>query len=289
MMIIKNHTDTKKGIKSFQIQHHKNGAVQVKDDFVAVEEPLEICMVTQDQGVRFNHPIAVTMRTPGYDSELALGFLLSEGVPDLQDHVETVAYGIDSDGEAQCNRIEVLLKPECPIDLTKFSRHVFTSSSCGICGKITIEQLENQGLTPLAPHPLPNPHLLQALPGKLREKQAIFQETGGLHAAALFDHTGELLVLREDVGRHNAMDKVLGFLLNQKRLPASQHILLLSGRASFELIQKAIAGGISCVASVGAPSSLAVDLAKTFNINLVGFLKANRFNCYNSGILPPTL
>ena len=280
MPIIKNHTNTKLGTKSLQIHQHHASQWLVREDQVAVEEPLEICVVTQDDNVRMVHHIAVTMRTPGHDRELSLGFLLSEGALQSAQDVAGVGHARDAEGEEICNRIEVLLRQNAAFDVERFSRHIFTSSSCGICGKITIDNIRAQGLKPPVPSPLPDPSIWMALPERLREHQAIFHATGGLHAAALFDIRGQLVAVREDVGRHNALDKLMGHMLENGPFPGASHILMLSGRASFELLQKAIAAGIPHVAAVGAPSSLAVDLAREFDINLVGFLRNNRFNFY---------
>lgn len=280
MTIIKNNTDTKLGTKTLEIHRYKAHQWQIQDDFVAVEEPLEICVVTQNEDVRVSHNIAITMRTPGQDAELALGFLLSEGALTKQQAVVAVHHAQAADGSEICNRIEVVLPHEASFDVERFSRHVFTSSSCGICGKITIENIRAQGLKAPQPAAMPAPEIWMSLPDRLRTQQAIFEETGGLHAVALFNNTGELIAMREDVGRHNALDKLLGHLWQEGLLPAHDHLLMLSGRASFELIQKAIVAGIPHVAAVGAPSSLAVELAKEFGLNLVGFLRDGRFNYY---------
>ncbi len=251
-----------------------------RDDSVAVEEPLEIQVSAGDETMRVIHPVAVTMRTPGADRELALGFLRTEGAIVRADQVEKTAYQKDDGGEPNCNVIQVFLKAGEPFDAEKFSRHVFTSSSCGICGRIAIERVRAETLdAPVCGAGIAT-STLAALPGALRRVQRVFETTGGLHASALFDLSGRLLLVREDVGRHNALDKIIGALLAENRLPAGDTALLLSGRASFELIQKAAIAGVPIVAAVGAPSSLAVELAKELGITLVGFLKGSRFNVY---------
>lgn len=258
---------------------------QTVDDFLAVEEPLEIQVASTRDGVCMIHPVAVTMRTPGDDQELAVGFLFTEQVIAARGWIEQVDHARDEHGETLCNRVRVTLQPSVPFDLDKLSRHVFTSSSCGICGKQTIErvraQLVHDGFTPA---PLLSERL-RGLPEQLAAHQRNFRETGGLHASALFDLEGRLRHLREDVGRHNALDKVIGRLLLDDQLPAHDTILLLSGRASFELVQKAILAGIPHIAAIGPPSSLAVDLAREFGTTLIGFLREQRFNVYSGTVL----
>lgn len=268
-------------VRDVVIQRWQNDNWNRHDDLVAVEEPLEVQVVTGDAEVAMHHPIAVTMRTPGHDDELALGFLYTEGVLAQPDWVQAVQYRRAEDGAEDCNVIQVYLHDRAQFDPKRLSRHVFTSSSCGICGKITIEQVRAQGLQSVTPMAL-DPAMVLKLPQQLRDAQAVFDATGGLHAAALFDRDGNLTILREDVGRHNALDKLIGHLLHNRLLPATDHLLMLSGRASFELIQKAVFAGIPAVAAVGAPSSLAVDMAREFGISLVGFLRDGRFNRYNA-------
>jgi FdhD protein len=224
------------------------------------------------------------MRTPGHDLELAFGFLFTEGI--LQENPvfpapEPAGAGHETQGAPAQNTIRVALAPGIIPDLKKLQRHFYTSSSCGVCGKISIESLysarpANHRQTPLTI----NAGILYHLPLLLREGQNLFDVTGGLHAAGLFDRNGHLLAVREDVGRHNALDKLIGHALLHSDLPLDQHILLLSGRACFELIQKAAMAGFSIVAAVGPPSSLAVQLAQESGMTLVGFLKAQRFNIY---------
>ncbi|WP_373512397.1 formate dehydrogenase accessory sulfurtransferase FdhD [Persicitalea sp.] len=243
------------------------------DDVLSVEEPLEISI---RYGLNLEvKNLSVTMRTPGHDEELALGFLLSEGIiTNYEQVVGTV--------QEDANRISVVLHEDTPFDPTKFERHIYTTSSCGICAKSSIEAVRVEStLTEIYQDWVVTAPTLYRLPWLLRERQADFSSTGGLHAAALFTQKGDFLYLREDVGRHNALDKIIGHALKTDSYPLRTQILLLSGRASFELIQKAALSGISFVAAVGAPSTLAVQLAQEMNIALVGFLKKDRFNVYS--------
>jgi FdhD protein len=240
-------------------------------DRVAAEEPLAI---------RVNGAnVAVTMRTPGHDDELAIGFLLTEGVIRSVEEIAEIAHCPDVDPEGVGNTLDVRLRGET--DLSRLTRHVFTSSSCGVCGKATIESVFGN-FPPVARRELPDPALLLSLSAKLRSAQETFDRTGGLHASALFDRAGSLLLLREDVGRHNALDKVIGHALRHE-LPMDELILLVSGRISFELMQKALAARIPVVAGISAPSSLAVKLAKESGQILVGFLRERGFNVYAGG------
>ena len=242
-------------------------------DRVAAEEPLAI---------RVNGTsVAVTMRTPGHDDELAIGFLLTEGVIRAADEIAEIAHCPDVDPEGVGNTLDVRLRGET--DLSRLTRHVFTSSSCGVCGKATIESVFGN-FPPVPLHEAPDPALLLSLSAKLRAAQETFDRTGGLHASALFDRAGNLLLLREDVGLHNALDKVIGHALRND-LPMDGVILLVSGRISFELMQKALAARIPVVAGISAPSSLAVKLAKDSGQTLVGFLRERGFNVYAGGDL----
>jgi FdhD protein len=256
-------------MKSFPIRRLAPDSAISFDDALAVEEPLEIRIE--------GSPIAITMRSPGHDRELAAGFLLSEGViqsaADLFDIVQCP-------GDSTGNSLDVLLKNPAAADLEGLTRHVFTSSSCGVCGKTSIDRLARQ-FPPIACELRIPRGILYGLPAALGAAQQDFQLTGGLHAAALFDEHGNLLLLHEDVGRHNALDKVLGASLLKGELPLSQSILLVSGRTSFEILQKALAGGIGFVVAIGAPSSLAVETAVAGNQTLAGFLRADRVNIYS--------
>ncbi len=248
-------------------------------DLLAVEEPMEIRLQFGEGDLRKEIPISVTMRTPGNDFELALGFLFTEGIITKIADVSQISY-CNSAPENGQNIIKVSLNDNLEIDLQKLQRNFYTSSSCGVCGKASIDaikqhcnRIEIQGLRV-------DPNLLLSLPDKLASVQTVFKHTGGIHASALFDWEGNLLIHREDVGRHNALDKLIGYLISNIQIKTEASILLLSGRASFELVQKAAMARIPIIAAVGAPSSLAVETAKNFGIQLFGFLRENRFNKY---------
>jgi FdhD protein len=248
------------------------------EDWVAVEEPLELVLEFGPAGTRTRRTAALTMRTPGNDAELAAGFLLAEGVVRGPDDIHLVA---------PCghpNAVRVELRPAVAVKLAGLERHFTTSSSCGVCGKTSLDTLAARtSPVPDADRPWLPPDVVHRLPAVLREAQPTFDRTGGLHAAALFDNTGRLLLVREDVGRHNAVDKLVGAELMAGRLPLDRRVLLVSGRASFELAQKAVAAGVPVLAAVGAPSSLAVDLATRFGLTLLGFVRDHRFNVYAHG------
>lgn len=252
-------------------------------DTLAVEEPLELRLVWGPKSERRDKALSITMRTPGSDLELAVGFLVGEGIVRDREAVVSVRHdgrAIRPDGTS--NVVRVVLAENVDVDVSRLERHFYTTSSCGVCGKASIEALRVTWHPTLCEgSPVISPRVLHALPGVLRASQATFEETGGLHAAALFDATGELLSMREDVGRHNAVDKVVGALALADALPASARVLLVSGRASFELVQKARMAGLPVLAAVGAPSSLAVDLAREGGMTLVGFLRDGRFNVYS--------
>ncbi len=224
-----------------------------------------------------SRPVSVTMRTPGQDEELALGFLLTEGL--IRDNRSISQIDRHPRGEA-CNIIDIRLGPDVAVNFEQLTRHVFASSSCGLCGKATIEAVHRH-FPPVHTDIRVEARTLVSLPDRLRRAQATFERTGGLHASAIFDHRGDLIVLREDVGRHNAVDKVLGFGLVNGLLPFDRHILLVSGRSSFEIMQKALAGRIPMVAAVSAPSNLAVDFAEKSGQTLVGFLRGQQMNIYS--------
>ncbi len=240
-------------------------------DSVAVEEPLELRVAGRS--------IAVVMRTPGHDRELAAGFLLTEGVIRHADDILDILPCRDQDGGASGNVINTLLATSTPVDFGRLTRHVFSSSSCGVCGKATLDAVL-QAFPPVAPGPAFDPQKLGELPARLRAAQPVFASTGGLHACALFNQAGELEIVREDVGRHNALDKILGRALLDRRLPLSAHGLLLSGRISFELVQKALAAGVPLVAGIGAPSSLALECAERGGLTVIGFLRADKMNIH---------
>lgn len=254
----------------------RGAAAAHRADTLVAEEPLEIRL-----GGR---PLAVTMRTPGDDFALAVGFLVSEGVLAAADEVANVVYcaGATVDGANTYNVVDVTLAPGVPMPAISLERNVYTSSSCGLCGKASLDAVRTATRLPIAAGggPRVTPGVLAALPGRLRAGQAVFDRTGGLHAAGLFSAEGELLDLREDVGRHNAVDKLVGRALREGLLPLDGRILMVSGRASFELAQKAVMAGIPVLAAVSAPSSLAVDLARESGLTLVGFLRGDSMNVY---------
>ncbi len=257
------------------VERVSGAAVSLRADALAVEEPLEIRLGFVAEGRRAARSLSVTMRTPGHDRELAAGFLLTEGV--VAD-----AADIDDVDHDTPNVVRVDLRPQVRVDMNRLERHFYTASSCGVCGKTSIAAVQvcqRQRLDP--DRPRLGRDVVCSLPEKLRAAQEVFDRTGGLHAAALFDAAGRLLTLREDVGRHNAVDKVIGAELLAGRLPLAERVLLVSGRASFELVQKALLAGVPVLAAVGAPSSLAVDLARDRGMTLLGFVRDGRFNIYS--------
>jgi FdhD protein len=260
------------------VERVRTGERRTVEDVVAAEEPLEIRLAL---GAEPAVSVSITMRTPGNDFELAAGFLFTEGIVRDPAEIEAIGYATDAAPERQYNVVQVTMPAGQPLDLTRLSRNFYTTSSCGVCGKASLDALYVQGCRPVISDGFVlAERTLCSLPEALRQQQRLFDVTGGLHAAGLFTSDGDLLLLREDVGRHNAVDKVVGegFLAN--RLPLHERILLLSGRASFELVQKAVVAGIPVVAAVGAPSSLAVGAAQDFGVTLVGFLRSDGFNVY---------
>ncbi|HEX3553731.1 MAG TPA: formate dehydrogenase accessory sulfurtransferase FdhD [Thermoanaerobaculia bacterium] len=264
--------------------------VEERPDHLATEEPLEIRLVQEGR----RRTVAVTMRTPGADAELALGFLFAEGVIAAREQVRRAAPCLDpKEGDACDNILEVELAEGVPApELAGLDRHFFATSACGVCGKAGLEALRLRVSGPVAAGPEVAPEVLATLPVKLREAQGLFDVTGGLHAAGLFDAAGRLLAAREDVGRHNALDKLMGWALLQGLLPLAGHVVMVSGRSSYEILQKCMVAGVPIVCAVSAPSSLAVDLAERFGMTLVGFLRGDRFNVYSgperiAGALPP--
>lgn len=242
-------------------------------DEVVAEEPLEI---------RLNGaPVSVTMRTPGDDFELAAGFLFTEGIIDAGSDLAGVSYARPRKHGRQCNTVDVTLRAGKTFDAERLRRHFFASSSCGMCGKASIEAVRVRGIRSPKGDLRLDPELLAFLPAALRPAQALFERTGGLHAAALFDSKGTLLEVREDVGRHNAVDKIVGHAVLSGSVPLSERILFVSGRGGFEIVQKALVAGVPVVASVSAPSSLAVGLARDYGLTLIGFLRGRRFVVYS--------
>jgi FdhD protein len=250
----------------------------LQPDVLAVEEPLEIRLGCDTGGRRVHAAVSITMRTPGHDRELAAGFLFTEGILVTPQQVASVrACGT---GNVAC----VDLRPGVAVDLSRLERHFYTSSSCGVCGKASLEAVRvcTRHHLPMG-QPVVEARVIHRLPEALRAAQSVFDRTGGLHAAALFDAGGNLLCLREDVGRHNALDKLIGAQFLAGRTPLSDDVLLVSGRASFELVQKAAVAGIPILAAVGAPSSLAVSLAREHGLTVLGFVRQDHFNIYSGG------
>ena len=260
----------------------KSHASEEKPDLLAVEEPLEIRIVYGEEYHRKEINLSVTMRTPGNDFELALGFLFSEGViRDFHDIISIHYCQSVKKPEELGNVLKVEIKAQSTFDISSLERNFYTNSACGVCGKSSIDKvLDKKNISYTLPNIQVNPQILVELPKKLSQEQSVFAHTGGLHASALFPTSGDLFLIREDIGRHNALDKVIGACLHEKLIPLSEYILLLSGRISYELVQKAIMAGIQVIAAVGAPSSLAVSLAKESSITLIGFLREHSFNVY---------
>jgi FdhD protein len=255
-----------------------DGVARPRFDRVATEEPLEIRLRAAGQ----TRSVAITMRTPGSDFELAAGFLFCEGVISGYDALQGISYCLDPavDVEQRYNIVNVTLAGDELPELDTLERHFTTTSACGVCGKASLEALRLRGVEQIDADVTVAAATVTALPERLRAAQGIFEKTGGLHAAALFDLTGKLIALREDVGRHNALDKLIGWALLERRLPLSEHLVMVSGRASYELVQKSLAARVPLLCAVSAPSSLAVDLAREFGMTLVGFLRGSRFNIY---------
>ncbi len=250
-------------------------------DVVAVEEPLEIRVEILEGGELVERSVSVTMRTPGDDFELSAGFLFTEGlIPDRRAIVD-LRYCQDADPQ-EYNIVTARLRDPAAFDTSLLTRNFYMTSSCGVCGKASLDAVEVRGCAPVPGRgPIVTPEFIRSLPDLLRGEQPVFERTGGIHAAALFTPDGSLAGIREDVGRHNAVDKVIGAAFLDGRLPLADHVMAVSGRASFEIMQKAAMAGIPVLVAVGAPSSLAVDFARRFNMTLVGFAKADGFNVYH--------
>jgi len=260
-------------VKTTPVVEWNDGLSRRIDDDVAVEEPLEIRV----GGVA----VSVTMRTPGDDFDLATGFLFTERIIARPNDIARVEYGLHPDGQPSRNVVDVTLRAGKKVDLARLQRHFYAASSCGVCGKASICAVRVGGIKRANGDLRVGPALLCRLPGVLRVMQSVFERTGGLHAAALFDASGTFLNIREDVGRHNTVDKIIGHALREGMLPLSQHLLFVSGRGAFEIVQKALVAGVPIVASVSAPSSLAVDLAREHGLTLIGFLRGQRFVVYS--------
>lgn len=260
------------------VTRYADGGVRRGFDDVVTEEPLEVRLVAGDR----TQTLAVTMRTPGNDFELAAGFVWSEGIVRTPRDLRGISYCVDPavDAEQRYNIVNVALAAAQLPDLARFERHFTMNSSCGVCGRANLEALRDLGIEPVRSGVRVSIDRIYALPERMREAQRVFSTTGGLHAAALFDEHGAPLAVREDVGRHNAVDKVVGWGVLAGGLPDTAAMLMVSGRASYEIVQKAAVARIPIVASVSAPSSLAVDLARAFDITLVGFVRGERANVY---------
>ena len=260
----------------------ENQTLAVESDALAVEEPLEIRLGFTENGKIIHKSISITMRTPGDDFELAAGFLFTEGIVKSADQINKIQHcGVLGKDSNLLNTVRVDLRAGVTVDFKRLERHFYTSSSCGVCGKTSIEALQT-GARKLKKSDkiLFTSETIHHLPETLRNAQNVFDRTGGLHASALFNAAGEMDSLREDVGRHNAVDKLLGSQFLAGKTPVADKLLMVSGRASFELVQKALMGGIPILAAVGAPSSLAVELAREYGMTLLGFVRNNRFNIY---------
>jgi FdhD protein len=257
----------RRNIITVPIRKVDHASTTAEQDLLAVEEPLEIRIGGRN--------VAITMRTPGNDEELAAGFLFTEGILTDRDEISGISLG-------ERNRVTVTLKDESGVDFERLERNFYVSSSCGVCGKASIQAVEAIGcVTPARSQPRIEPGLIHVLPEKLRANQMVFDRTGGLHAAGLFDTSGGLIDAREDVGRHNAVDKLIGAAFLKGAVPLRDYVLMVSGRASFELVQKALMAGLGVMAAVGAPSSLAVELALRYGMTLIGFVRDRRFNIYS--------
>lgn len=273
-------------VKEFGIRKFSGNAIADAPDLLAVEEPLEIRLEYGPTENRMVKNLSVTMRTPGADEDLVAGFLFTEGIVRRPFDIVSVRPQLSESwqlSESSSNIALASLAPDLVVDLQKLERHFYTTSSCGVCGKTSIDAVKTVASCAVSAKNLNiRTEVIYSLPDILRRAQATFDATGGLHAAAFFNLNGALLSLREDVGRHNALDKLIGHHFQKSELPMDEHILLLSGRASFELLQKAAMAGVRVVCAVGAPSSLAVETADSFGITLIGFLRGNRFNLYSN-------
>ena len=255
------------------------GVCEAHPDAIAVEEPLEIRLVFRKNGELADQSISITMRTPGNDLELALGFLFTESIVQSYDQIESAA---PATAAPACNVVRVQLKPNTRFDPRLLQRNFYTTSSCGVCAKSSLEALRVSGVSRIESSGFRvSVDTVRSLPAKLQRAQSVFTSTGGLHAAGLFGPRGRLLLVREDVGRHNAVDKLVGERLSSGQAPVTEKILLVSGRTSFEIVQKTLRLGAPILAAVSAPSSLAIQLAEEFGLTLLGFLRGSRFNIYS--------
>jgi FdhD protein len=269
-------------ISTTRILRFRDKEATEAEDFLATEEPMEIRLISGSADNRAIKSLSVTMRTPGNDLELATGFLFTEGMIQSAADIQSISHCNDIICLDPENIVEVVFDEKVTFNWKNLERHFYATSSCGVCGKASIDAIKtsNMHLRSAKKDWTVSSELIYSLPDLLRKEQSVFESTGGLHASAIFDLQGKLLLLREDVGRHNALDKLIGAALQEGKMPLDEHILLLSGRASFELLQKAAMAGISLVVAVGAPSSLAVGIAEEFGITLIGFLRGRGFNVY---------
>ena len=272
-MLMRPGSETRTNVTSYE-----SGVPSERMDSLATEEPLEIRVSIAGQ----SRTVAVTMRTPGTDFDLAVGFLFGEGVIERREQVVQISYCQDADlpTDQLYNIVIVELDPSSRPDLSPLERHFFTSSACGVCGKASLEAIELRGIEPLAAGSRVSHEMVSGLPDRLRGAQQVFSSTGGLHAAGLFTVTGEEVAVREDVGRHNAVDKLVGWALLDGRIPLDDHIVMVSGRSSFEIAQKCLTARAPILCSVSAPSSLAAGVTTEFNMTLIGFVRDERFNVY---------
>lgn len=269
------------GSRPVRVHRVRGDDSRIEDDAVAVEEPLEIRVARAGRDGEPPLSVSVTMRTPGNDLELAAGFLFTEGILRGRDDLRSIRYARDSLDRPLDNIVDVLLEAGAPFETEKVQRHFYTTSSCGVCGKASLDAVRVSGIhVPPAERPRVRSDLVSLLPERLREGQTLFARTGGLHGAGRFDADGHPLSIREDVGRHNAVDKLIGERVLAGRVPLHDEVLVVSGRASFEILQKAAVAGFPFVVAVGAPSSLAIDLANEFEMTLVGFARGTAFNVY---------
>jgi FdhD protein len=268
-----------------QVEHKKitrlkNDSVSNVDDLLAVEEPMQIKLLYWQDDEPVDTNISITMRTPGHEFELAVGFLFTEGIVSEPAHIDSVSYCKKALSEGKENVVKVMLKKNAPVQLPHAERNFYISGSCGVCGKTAIESLEQSSCYVIDFNFKVSPQQLFLLKDQMQAAQFNFKYTGGIHACALFDEHGNMMQMREDIGRHNALDKLIGHEVLQQQLPIEKTILLLSGRISFELVQKAVMAGIPFICGVGAPTSLAVDTAERAGLTLIGFLKETSFNIY---------
>ena len=286
-----NSTDSDKSVSSelspdrqFEIEEFSGKRRLRRSDTVVVEEPVEIRIVCGPVEKRFMRSVSITMRTPGADLELAAGFLFSENILTSPDQIAQIQTGgTDPDGQPTGNIVRVDVKPDVEIELGRLQRHFFTTSSCGVCGKASLEALEIHGLKNIDNDGFQiSSSKIRRLPELLRARQATFRRTGGLHASGLANSNGELIDLREDVGRHNAVDKLVGRYFLDGKTPLAKYVMIVSGRVSFEIMQKALVAGIPMIVAVGAPSSLAIEMADQYRMTLIGFASSERFNVYSA-------